>query len=95
MGTGVMGDNEGSVNKTLNSRGKVYGKYEDVVTARCEIMDILKKRHMEVQGKPMSSSDGVMFGDLVLKLVRAAGDPTYKDSFHDLAGYSTLIERSL
>lgn len=91
----AMGDNEGNVTDTLKQRGSIYGKYEDVVKSRAKIMDVLEAHYEKVNGVPMDKADSIAFGDLVLKLIRAAGAPDYPDSFHDLAGYATLMENIL
>lgn len=87
-----MGVNEGSVEATLKERQGVYGNYRDVCHTRAMIMDLLQENHSRVQGRGMDPRTEVMFSDVVLKLVRASGNPGYADSWHDLAGYATLIE---
>jgi len=88
----VMGNNEGSVEDTLKQRGSVYGSYEDVCALRAKILSLLNYHKINVTKEPMSPIQEVAFGDLVLKLVRGAGAPNYKDSFHDLGGYAKLME---
>lgn len=88
----VMGNNEGDVKSTLKQRGGVYGDYADVLKARSTIMAVLSDRYQDLRGHPMPPDMESGFQDLVLKLVRGAGAPHYSDSFHDLAGYATLME---
>ena len=88
----VMGNNEGSVQDTLNQRGTVYGNYGNVCKSRVAIMKVLYQHHVNVNGKAMDEKTAMGFSDVVLKLVRAAGKPDYDDSWHDLAGYATLME---
>jgi hypothetical protein len=87
-----MGNNEGTVADTLKQRGSVYGKYEDVCRTRDAVMSVLNSHHYIVNGEDMNPVDKIAIGDLVLKLVRGVGAPNYTDSWHDLAGYATLIE---
>lgn len=87
-----MGNNEGSVDDTLKERGNVYGNYGDVLKARTEIMGILQRRYIEVNDEFIPEEIFVGIGDIVLKLVRAAGSPHHADSFHDLQGYAKLME---
>jgi hypothetical protein len=87
-----MGNNEGTVADTLKQRGLVYGSYKEVCEVRAKILDLLSKHHVAVTGKPMDDRTLLGFSDVVLKLVRAAGKPEYEDSWHDLAGYATLME---
>lgn len=87
-----MGQNQGDVKETLKQRGSVYGSYEQVCKTRADILGILEQHSINVNGKGFTPEQQVAFGDLVLKLVRASGAPEYADSFHDLAGYATLME---
>jgi len=89
----IMGNNEGNVADTLKQRGSIYGSYGKVCSSRVEIMNVLKQHHFIVNNEQMSEETAMGFSDLVLKLVRAAGKPSYVDSFHDLAGYATLMEK--
>ncbi len=95
MSSDIMGTNEGTIDQTLKKRGSIYGDYGEVVAIRTGIMELLMKHYEEVNGEPMPEAWKTMFGDIVLKLVRASGKPTYPDSWHDLAGYATLIERKI
>jgi hypothetical protein len=90
--TSIMGNNEGSVEATLGQRGSIYGSYDNVIATRASIMDLLKAHHKKTYGDDMSDKMGVALGDIVLKLVRGVGAPEYADSWHDLAGYATLME---
>ena len=92
-GNNVMGNNVGNIEDTLKQRGSVYGDYSKVCSSRVEIMNIIKQHHFIVNQAQMSEEITMGFSDLVLKLVRAAGSPSYADSFHDLAGYATLMEK--
>jgi len=89
----MMGNNEGSVENTLRQRGSVYGSYKVVCNTRTDIMTLIKEHYEIVNKEPMGSVLETKFGDIVLKLVRAAGAPKHTDSWHDLAGYATLIEK--
>lgn len=88
----AMGNNEGSVSDTLAQRGRVYGSYDKVIETRARVMGILKEHHKNTYKDEMSDKMEIALGDLVLKLVRGIGAPEYADSWHDLAGYATLIE---
>ena len=80
---------------TLTDRGKIYGDYGETSYARGAIMTILRERTKRVTGKDMTAQQEAWFHDVTLKIVRAAGTPTYTDSWHDLAGYATRIEEHL
>ena len=87
-----MGNNEGSVEATLNQRGSIYGSYSQVLKTRASISVNLEKHYEAVHGKPMPRDLSIGLGDVILKLVRAVGKPEYKDSWHDLQGYAKLME---
>ncbi len=80
------------VSNTLEERGKIYGSYKDTIKTRAIIMEVLGLHHSHKNNKEWSSDVAIAFGDIVMKLVRAAANPKHTDSLHDLAGYSTLLE---
>lgn len=88
----IMGNNECNVEDTLKKRGSIYGGYDNVCSARVDIMNVLQTHHENVNGVPMDNKIAMGFSDVVLKLVRAAGKPSYSDSWHDLGGYAKLME---
>ena len=81
-----------SIQETLEERGKIYGSYNKHLEIRVKILDLLSEHKRSVRGKEFSKFEYIFFHDLVMKLVRLAGDPRHQDSAHDLAGYATLIE---
>ena len=81
--------------ETLEQRGSIYGDYEDGVVTRAKILALLSEHKEECSRQVCTYAETIMFTDLVNKLVRFAGSPTHIDSIHDLAGYATLIERTL
>lgn len=84
-----------SIEETLEQRGSIYGDYEDGVVVRGEILKSLADHKEACTGEGFTYAETIMITDLVNKLVRFAGSPTHVDSIHDLAGYATLIERTL
>lgn len=89
--TSIIG-NEYNVMDTLKQRGSIYGSYGNACAARVDIMAVLKNHHFTVNREAMDEEVAMGMSDIVLKLVRAAGKPSYSDSWHDLAGYATLME---
>jgi len=51
----------------------------------------LEQKHLETRGEPLPPRVIVVFSDIILKLMRAASDPSHDDSWLDLAGYAKLI----
>ncbi len=80
-----------SVDNILKDRGALYGSYGGGVDCRVAIIEALNEKHLETLGYPMPEDIRIMFGDLALKLMRAASNPAHEDSWLDLAGYSKLI----
>ena len=83
---------ETKLTDTLKERGSVYGDYKGVVDVRSTIMNTISKRHIDVNGKPLTELDYQKLNDIVMKLARLAATPNHKDTWHDIAGYATLSE---
>jgi len=81
-----------STDALLSQRGSIYGSYEDGVNTRASIIESLEILHKQRHNKPMPGDMKIMFGDLVLKMMRAVQGPEHQDSWDDLAGYSKLIK---
>ena len=82
-----------SINETLEQRGSRYGKFKDVAATTYALQEILRnaKNHEHM------TDDQVIALDMICnKMARIVnGDPSYTDNWHDISGYSTLIENSL
>jgi len=86
---------ETNINKVLSQRGKIYGKYEDGVECRAQIMGALKQLYKKCNREDMPESMSVMFSDITLKMMRAVTAPEHIDSWIDLAGYAKLIKETM
>lgn len=82
-----------TLNKTLNKRGKIYGDYGEALECKVAIQDAILTRYKQTNGIEMGVDDLMLFQDIIGKLSRLASSPRHLDSWHDLAGYSTLIEK--
>ena len=80
---------QASIADTLNERQSTYGSFEDVANTTQYLLQMLSTDAMsDVQLEALHM--------ICSKLARIAhGDPNYKDNWHDIAGYATLVERSL
>lgn len=85
----------GKVDNTLAERGAVYGDYAGGMRFRLAIVGSIKARFEEVNGCEMLEADLMLFNDVIGKLSRLASSPSHIDSWHDLAGYSLLVEKVL
>ena len=82
-----------SINKTLEQRGERYGNYSDVAGTTQQLMSIVEcganYEHLNAEQK----TSLFMICNKMARIVN--GDPSYIENWHDIAGYSTLIENSL
>lgn len=80
---------QASIADTLNERQSTYGDFKDVANTTQYLLQMLSTDAMsDVQLEALHM--------ICSKLARIAhGDPDYKDNWHDIAGYATLVERSL
>ena len=86
-----------SIEDTLEQRGRNYGDFKEHA-ALSQKLKILFDEHVMEHGNPelfhyaMNEAIEMIFH----KVARIAnGDPTYADSWHDIAGYATLVEKEL
>lgn len=84
-----------NVNETLKERGAVYGDYKGGSEFRAEVMKLIMDRCAEVNNCSMLSIHIVFIYDIVNKLSRLAATPDHIDTWHDIAGYATLVEEVL
>lgn len=84
-----------NVNETLKERGKVYGDYKGGSEFRANVMELIINRYAEVNHGGMPAIHMVYVYDIVNKLSRLAVTPYHIDTWHDIAGYATLVEKAL
>jgi hypothetical protein len=82
-------------NATLLERGKTYGPYPDGLKIREDILLSIKAGYRAHHGNEMSIRHESYFWDIANKLGRLAVTPDYIDGWHDIAGYSQLIEATV
>ena len=81
-----------NVDEILEERATSYGGYGAGVECRAKILAALNEKHIETQGTDLPEGLRIMFGDVVLKLMRIASDTNHQDSYIDLAGYAKIIK---
>lgn len=80
------------VRQTLNQRQSQYGSFEDVATATQDLLKILEKTGL----KSLPSMHKEALHMICSKMVRIVnGDHNFIESWHDIAGYATLMENEL
>lgn len=84
-----------NVNETLKERGKVYGDYKGGSEFRANVMELIVDRYAKVNHGGMLAIHMVYVYDIVNKLSRLAVTPYHIDTWHDIAGYATLVEKAL
>ena len=82
-----------SVEQTLEQRGQRYGAFPD----HAKITQNLKAAMVDsANWETLASDQKEALEMIVHKIGRILnGDPDYADSWHDIAGYSTLVEERL
>lgn len=83
-----------NVNETLKERGKVYGDYKGGSEFRANVMELIVDRYAKVNHGGMPAIHMVYVYDIVNKLSRLAVTPYHIDTWHDIAGYATLVEKA-
>ena len=85
--------NQQSVDATLTERGNRYGKFKD----HAELSQKLKEAMYCTDGWEYLSADMREALEMIQhKVARILnGDPTYADSWHDIAGYAKLVDDRL
>lgn len=82
-----------SIEKTLAERGAVYGRFQD----QAKIPQALKREMRAAPGWQELPDDMREALEMVQhKVARILnGSPDHRDSWHDVAGYCTLVEKRL
>ena len=81
------------IQKTLAERGATYGSFEDVATMSQNLQAIM---HDSRNWYSMPDEMREALQTISSKIARILnGDPNHVDSWHDIAGYATLVEKSL
>lgn len=82
-----------SVEKTLEERGARYGQFIDHAEIAQGLQDVMRKAPNWSKLDVDMRQALTVFTDKIARILN--GDPYYSDSWHDLSGYSTLVERRL
>lgn len=85
--------NEGTHYATLNARGQNYGLFKNQADLSQKLKAVVRSHN----GWSNLDADQKEALEMVLhKIARIVnGDPNYIDSWHDIAGYVTLVEERL
>ena len=81
------------VETTLEERGARYGKFSGHAEITQELKEVMR---IHTGWRKLSYSKREALEMIAHKIGRILnGDPTYADSWHDIAGYATLIDKQL
>jgi len=84
------------IDKTLKERGKRYGDFEGHAAITQMLKSAMKSHRHGAGWETLSLSQKESMEMIAHKMGRILnGDPDYADSWHDIAGYSKLIEDEL
>lgn len=81
------------VKATLKSRGKIHGDYEAQSGITNKIKSIMRNANRWGALRPAQQEALDMIASKMSRILE--GDPNHSDHWHDIAGYATLVERSL
>lgn len=81
------------INKTLEERGNRYGKFRDHANISQLIKHTMKIHDSWANLEADQQEALEMIAHKIARILN--GDPNYDDSWHDIAGYATLIVERL
>jgi hypothetical protein len=83
------------VDNTLQERGSRYGSFVTHAKITYELKEVVATALVE-QDKELDYDQREALDMIFHKIGRIInGDPNYADSWHDIAGYATLVEKRL
>ena len=81
-----------NINETLKQRGKTHGNFSLNASLSQHLKTIIRKETTVIMALDQTEALEV----ICAKIARiCTGDPNHADSWHDIAGYATLIENRL
>lgn len=81
-----------TIKETLNQRQSQYGSFEDVAMITEQMVDIMRKGYYE----NLAYNQKMALYMICSKMARIVnGDSNFIESWHDIAGYATLMENEL
>lgn len=82
-----------TIDDTLQERGSRYGEFENHAQISQDLKAVMRSTP-NWEALPAHTKEGLEM--IQHKIARALnGDPSYADNFHDVAGYSQLVEQIL
>lgn len=85
--------NPTTINDTLTERGSRYGAFIDHATIVQDILSVMMAKPGWQRLKPDQKQALTVIADKIGRILN--GDPDYVDNWHDIQGYSKLVEDRL
>lgn len=82
-----------SVDDTLEQRGNRYGDYRNVAGISQDLKLVMLRSENWHKLEPFMQESLHMMANKLGRIL--SGDPYYDDSWHDIAGYATLVVKQL
>lgn len=82
-----------NINDTLAERGKRYGEFKDHAAISQALKDVMRATEGLQRLTPSQRESLEMIAHKIARILN--GNPNYADSWHDIAGYSKLVEDEL
>lgn len=78
-----------NINETLQERGKRYGEFKDHAEISQHMKMVMRSKFGWANLDPDQKESLEMIVHKIARILN--GDPNYDDSWHDIAGYATLV----
>lgn len=82
-----------NIDETLAERGARYGEFKDHAVIAQDLQDVMRKAPGWVRLAPDQKQALSVVADKIARMLN--GDPNYVDNWHDIIGYSKLVETRL
>lgn len=82
-----------NINQTLSERGKRYGEFLDHARYSQQIQRVLQQSPNWHKMRDDQRESLIIIAHKIARILN--GDPNYADSWHDIAGYATLVDNRL
>jgi len=82
-----------NIDETLDKRGDRYGDYRNVAGLSQELKTTMHRSENWYKLEPFMQESLHMMANKLARIL--SGDPYYDDSWHDIAGYATLVVKQL
>jgi hypothetical protein len=83
------------IKDTFADRASVYGNFRLGSQVEAEIMKTIRDRYETEHGYKINPVYDTWINHIAIKLSRISMTPDHVDSWHDIAGYATLVEKEL